>query len=77
MDKLLKSYGGIDGIIETIKGLKGTGETIYKNAFLSAVIWYLEDYKKIKEENKRLKKKISDDSWGDSLTIGDRQEMGG
>ena len=75
MDKLLKPYGGIDGIIETIKGMMGSGESLYNNAFWTAVICCLQDYKRLREANKR--QKVIDDGWEDTLKIGDRHEMGG
>ena len=75
MDKLLKSYGGIDGIIETIKDIMGSGESLYNNAFWTTVIYCLQDYKRLREENKR--QKVIDDGWEDTLKIGDRHEMGG
>lgn len=74
MDKILKPYGDIDGIIETINGIMGSGESLYNNAFWTAVICCLQDYKCLREANKR--QKVIDDGWEDTLKIGDRHEMG-
>ena len=66
----LAKYGGIDGIIESIEAIRGSGESLYDNEFWGTVIKCLEDYKQLKISNRN-------DGWPDLPKIGDRHEMGG
>jgi len=69
----LVKYGGIDGIIESIEAIRGSGESLYDNEFWGTVIKCLKDYKCLKNGNRN----DNDAGWPDLPKIGDRHEMGG
>lgn len=80
---LVQEYGGIEELISDVKYAFDFHNELYASEQLETILYALKDYKRLKAENKKLKKEIeklkSDKAWPTpaSMQVGDRNEMGG